>query len=300
MSKDIIRFTVTLPTDQGFLGRECNNPGCSRYFKVHSDFLKDEMYCPYCAEKFHRNDLLTKDQRDHLRNVAVEKGREFVHNEIADMFKNLARKNSGSKYFKITYKSRPYSARPVTPSYRERKVDSELVCPDCNTHFQVFGIFGYCPGCRTENLRIYDANLEIVKREVASSDDPQRALRHAYTDLVSMFEAFCKNKAKLITAETTRFQMLFETRKFFKKLLNIDILDGLANADLLTLRRVFQKRHAFEHYEGMIEEKYVREIPEDINLLGQKAELTLDEFIVASKAARKVLDTIVRALEGNT
>lgn len=296
MSKDVIRFTVNLPTDKGFLGRECNNPACKRYFKVHSDFLKDEMYCPYCAEKFSRNELLTKDQKAHLRNVAVEKGRELVHNEIANMFKDLARKNSGNKYVKFTYKSAPYSARTVTPHYREQKVDSELVCPECNTHFQVFGIFGYCPGCRTENLRIYDANLEIIKREVSSSTDPQRALRHAYADLVSMFELFCKNKAKLITTETTRFQMLFETRKFFKKFLNVDILDGLSTPDLLSLRRVFQKRHSYEHYDGIIEEKYVREIPEDANLLGQKAELSLDELITASTALRIVLDKLTRAL----
>ncbi|MEJ2601012.1 MAG: hypothetical protein P8Z00_21955, partial [Anaerolineales bacterium] len=104
--------------------------------------------------------------------------------------------------------------------------------------------------------------MEIIKQEVAANQDSQRALRHAYTDLVSTFEAFSKKKAKLFTDEDIRFQMLFEVRKLFKGHLGVDIFNSLSNVDLLTLRRVFQKRHAYEHYQGIIEEKYVRLIPE--------------------------------------
>ncbi len=255
------------------------------------------MFCPYCGENFHQNDFLTRSQKEYLRNVAQEKAREYMQTEIAKMFSDLANQTSGNQFFSIKYDFKPYISQSVRPKYKEKQVDSELICPDCSTRFQVFGIFGYCPGCRTENLKIYDANLEIIKREVTSGNDPQRALRHAYADLVSMFEAFCKNKAKLITTEITRFQMLFEARKFFKTHMNIDILDRLPTSDLLSLRRVFQKRHAYEHYEGMIEEKYVREIPEDVGLLGQRAELSLEELITASNALRLVLDNLVRAFE---
>jgi DNA-directed RNA polymerase subunit RPC12/RpoP len=297
MSKDIIHFKISVPTDQGFLGRECNNPDCQRYFKVHADSLKSEMFCPYCGIQFANDKLWTDDQSKYIREVATEKAREIVHEEIRKTFGKLARQTSGNKFVKITYKSKPYRAKSVSPRYRERQVDSELVCPTCGFSFQVYGIFGYCPGCRNENLLIYDANLEIIRQEVSASRDPQRALRHAYSDLVSAFESFCKRKARLITAETTHFQMLFETRKFFKDQLGIDILDGLDNDDLLALRRVFQKRHAYEHYQGIIEEKYVRMVPEDAHLLNQKAELSLDEFVCASQAMRRALDNLIRAIE---
>jgi hypothetical protein len=149
-----------------------------------------------------------------------------------------------------------------------------LICPECKFRFQVNGIFGFCPGCRNENLIIYDANLEIIKQEVASNKDPQRALRHAYIDLVATFEVLSKKKASLFTDENVRFQMLFDVRKLFKKHLAVDIMSGINNDDLLSLRRVFQKRHACEHYQGVIEEKYIRAIPEDAHLLNQKAELS--------------------------
>lgn len=297
MSKDVIRFTISLPTDQGFLGRECNNPECKRYFRVHSESLKSEMYCPYCGVQFANDKLWTDEQSKYAQAVAEEKAKEYFHQEIDKMFSKLARQTSGNKFVMFTHKPSHYRAKHILPRYKEPQVDSELVCPACNFRFQVYGIFGYCPGCRNENLLIYDANLDIIKREVSISQDPQRALRHAYADLVSTFESFCKKKAQLFATETARFQMLFEARKFFKDCLGVDIFDGLDKDDLLALRRVFQKRHAYEHHQGIIEEKYVRMIPEDAHLLNQKAELSLDEFIRASQAMRSALDKMLQAIE---
>jgi hypothetical protein len=91
--------------------------------------------------------------------------------------------------------------------------------------------------------------------------------------------------------------MLFEVRKLFKDKLGIDIFAGLDKDDLLSLRRVFQKRHSYEHCQGVIEKKYVKMIPEDAQLLGQKAILSLDEFIQASNAMRQVFDNLVRGIE---
>ncbi len=296
MRNDILHFTISIPTDEGFIGRECNNPNCKRYFKVHTSSLKNEMYCPYCGEKFSNDQLWTEDQNQYIKEFAEEKAREFVHKEFSNIFNGLSRRIPRSKHVAFTYKSEPYKARSIEPRYHEHQVDSELTCPNCSFRFQVFGIFGYCPGCQSQNLLIYDANLEIIKQEISSSDDQTRALRHAYSDLVSTFESFCKRKARAITQETTRFQELFEARKFFKDLLNIDILGEITQDNLLALRRVFQKRHAHEHSQGIIEEKYIKKIPEDAHLLGQKAVLSLDEFTQASQALRKVLDKLVLAI----
>jgi DNA-directed RNA polymerase subunit RPC12/RpoP len=294
---NIIRFNISLPTHDGFIGRECNNPDCKRYFQVHGESIKPEMFCPYCGIKFSNNELLTEDQSKYANAVAKEKAKEYMFGEIDKMFGEFARKTSGNKYVKFTHKPNNYKAKQIHPSYTEHQVDSELTCPECNFRFQVYGIFGYCPGCRNENLLIYDANLEIIKQEIASSQDSQRALRHAYADLVSTFEAFSKKKAKLFTNENIHFQVLFEVRKLFQDHLGADLFNGLRNDDLLALRRVFQKRHAYEHYQGVIEEKYVRLIPEDRHLLNQKAELSLDEFTRAAQALRYVLDKMLQAIE---
>jgi hypothetical protein len=82
----------------------------------------------------------------------------------------------------------------------------------------------------------------------------------------------------------------------FKEHLGVDLFNDLSNDDLLALRRVFQKRHAYEHYQGIIEDKYVRMIPEDKHLLNQKAELSLDEFIRAAQALRYVFEKMLQAI----
>jgi hypothetical protein len=86
-------FTVTFPTEAGFIGRECNSSGCGRYFKVHEDSLRDHMHCPYCSEKFEKDQLYTKDQLEHAENQAAELAKEYMYGEIDKMFGNFASRN---------------------------------------------------------------------------------------------------------------------------------------------------------------------------------------------------------------
>ncbi|MGQ0653806.1 MAG: hypothetical protein ACT4P4_16325 [Betaproteobacteria bacterium] len=133
-------FLVSLPSDgNGFIGRACDSPSCKQYFKIRIPDHKDTLNCPYCGTLFSKNSLLTREQFDHVRRSAVEEARVYAIDEIQKMFKNALR---GSK--NITYKpgSRP-AKRPVVPRYIERDVDTELQCSECDTQFQVYGIFGY-------------------------------------------------------------------------------------------------------------------------------------------------------------
>ena len=97
--------------------------------------------------------------------------------------------------------------------------------------------------------------------------------------------------------ETCNFQALFDARKFFKKYAGVDIFAELETAPLLSLRRVFQKRNACVHNNGEITDKYVRLIPEDSGLRGQKAELRLDELNEAADALRDALGVLVKTVE---
>ena len=155
----------------------------------------------------------------------------------------------------------------------------------------MFGVFGFCPGCRCENQAIYDANLAILRRELANAADRPRALRHAYSDLVSAFEQFCSRRAT-DAFRGTNFQDLFEARRAFKEHRDLDILLSVPPDDLLTLRRAFQKRHAHIHNQGVIGERYIRKLPEDAALLGQRAELSIEEFEQAARILRGVLDRL--------
>src|ERR1041384_983686 len=145
---EFLSFTVSIPADEGFVGRCCQHPQCRRYFKAHYACLKNEMYCPYCGERFKKDAFFTRDQQCYLEAVAEEKATEYAHAEIAKMLHSSFGRNSSSG-LTFTVETSPYRPQQIYPSYTERKVDSELKCPQCETRFQIFGIFGFCPGCRT-------------------------------------------------------------------------------------------------------------------------------------------------------
>lgn len=291
-----IHFEVSVPTDEGFLGRECNNPGCRRYFRVDADHIQSRMYCPYCGANFSNDELHTQDQIKYLEGSAEEQALEYMHGEIDKMFSKMSRQFRSNQFVSMDYKPTRYRAKRVSPDYREHKVDSELRCPECSFLFQVFGLFGFCPGCGVENMLIYDANLTIIRREIQNSDQPTRALRHAYSDLVSTFQTFCAKKATGEDEDKPSFQELFPTRKFFKRTKGIDILEGLTDDELLTLRRVFQKRHACQHCEGKVTDQYVKKVPEDAKLIGTEVALSLDEFEKGARTLRHIVDRLVTSM----
>ncbi len=282
-----ISFRVSMPTDEGFVGRECANPGCARYFRVHKDSFRDEMHCPYCGQRFDKNDLYTGDQLEYLRAAAAEKAREYASAEIAKMFGRMR----DSQYVKFRA-GKPYKAKPVVPAYEERKVDSEIVCPTCDTRFQVDGIFAYCIGCRTETIAVFDANLELIRREVAAAGNSQRVLRHAYNDLVSSFESVCHRRSLAFADTHDSFQDPYEARRFFKKYSCVDLIANLDTHQELAVRRVFHKRHSWQHARGIITDRYVKRVPEDRALLGTEASLSMAEFESAALAVRVMLDVL--------
>ena len=287
-------FKISIPTDsEGFVGRSCDAPGCEQYFKVFAADLGDYLYCPYCGDRFSSNSLITSSQLDYAKRTATEEARVHAINELQKMFKGAF---SGSK--SITYKSGPSPRKKnIQPHYVERKVDTEFECAECSIRFQVYGIFGYCPGCRCENLQIYDANWANIKQKLEREIDKDRQLRYAYGDLISTFEIFCNQKAKRFSQDQCNFQDLFEARKYFNKYAGVDILANLADDQSLALRRVFQKRHVYNHAGGEITERFVKKIPEDSKLLGTKAVLSTEELEIAATAMRITLGDLVKSIE---
>jgi len=290
------QIKVSVPTDSGFLGHACNASDCGQYFKVHQDDRIDSMQCPYCGTEFPQSELHTQEQARHFRKAAEAEALYYAEQELQKMLKKTFG-NASAKRSGITYKPGRIRKKPIHANYSERKVDTELQCPDCNCRFQVYGLFGFCPACGESNLQVYDTNWASIQREVADAENPDRSLRHAYGDLVSAFEIFCAGKAKRLAGDPPSFQSLFDARRYFKDELKIDILNGIDPHELLALRRLFQKRHVNIHAGGEITERYVKMIPEDKHLLGKKVDMSMAELETASEAMRKALLMLIRAVE---
>jgi hypothetical protein len=141
-------------------------------------------------------------------------------------------------------------------------------------------------------MLVYDANISIIRKEICDAPVQNRALRHAYDDLVSTFEHFCLSKAVGIEGSKPSFQDLFEARRYFKEKKTIDILDGITPTENVCARRIFQKRHAYQHSAGKITDKYIRKIPEDSALLGADAELSEIEFEEGARVFRRIIGNL--------
>ena len=282
------RLTVALRADGGFIGRACGKSECGRYFRVHKDDLRDEMHCPYCGDRFCKEDLTTAEQSAYFKEAVAREVLPAIEDELSRIIKRTFK----GPMWKVT--SSPRRSKPPLPEPpTERDTDSELACPSCSFRFRVDGIFGYCPGCRSENLLLYDANLAIIRAEIASASDPQRSLRHAYADLVSTFEIFCRKEAARRGVAPARFQNLESARAAFQAARGIDIMSPLSASSHLALRRAFQKRHTFEHNGGVVDDKYVKAVPEDAALLGTVAALSVGELEEAALAVRELLGILV-------
>ena len=90
--------------------------------------------------------------------------------------------------------------------------------------------------------------------------------------------------------------ILFGVRTNDQVFMRFDIFEDLDQDDMLTLRRVFQKRHVCEHNQGIISDRYTRMVPEDSRLLGTQVKLSLSELQQAAELLRLVLDKLSRAL----
>lgn len=280
----IIEFKVSFPTDNGFWGRECNI--CHKYFKIDSDKIQDNLFCPYCGDLQLNKELWTKEQTQIARKVATQVGRRFVEDEMEKMLKNLFKNSKTTTYT-------PGSRTKITPptSHVEKEVDTEINCPSCDTKFQVYGIFGFCPGCKEDSIMIYEANLSILLQEIDNSNNPNRSLRHAYNDLVSTFESYCKRVSERHNIGVVNFQNLKNTKDHFKKE-GLNIYEGISDVEKTNIKRVFEKRHAYQHSKGYITNEYVRNIPEDVKLIGTLAALSRVEFTEGVEILKKVLRII--------
>lgn len=287
------KIEVRFPTENGFIGRKCKNLNCLHYFKVDEKYSLESIYCPYCGESFDAKELLTTDQSIHKDNSTNAEIQYYTDKMAQELLRKVTKGSQG-----MIFTPANIQKKNVIAGYSERIVDSEINCPECKIDFQVNGIFGYCPGCKSENLLIYDANIKIIENEINTSTNPERQLRHAYSDLVSTFERYCVNKSALIDdSNAGSFQNIYDARRYFKKVLGINILIDVTNDQDLAMRRTFQKRHLYTHSQGIINEKYIKYVPEDKCLINQRALLSFDELKNASEGIRKALYVLMDAME---
>jgi hypothetical protein len=297
------------PDESGFIGRECPNLDCEGYFKiVFGTGLKGESlpcHCPYCGHTAGHDCFWTKEQIEYAQSVAKRKIVDALHQDLMKM--EFDHKPKGAFGIGISLKVKPGLPVPIH-YYREKRLETEVVCSNCTLRYSVYGVFAFCPDCGQHNsLQILDKNLEVINKMLDLALDKEKEIaekliENALEDCVSAFDGFgrelCqvykKNAADPAKLDKASFQNLEAAKAMLLAMFHIDLSVHLTAAEWQSAARGFQKRHLFSHKMGVVDQDYIAKTCDTQAVLGRKVSLITDEVRclvqIIDKLARSVSD----------
>lgn len=279
------QVSVRIETDdKGYLGRECPNPGCGLYFKIAlGTGVKGPApcHCPYCGHEGDHNTFWTQEQIEYAKSVAMGRIVEAVCQDLKALeFDNKPRGPFGVG---ISMKLKPGDPVPVS-WYRERRLETEIVCDHCTLRYAIYGVFGWCPDCGIHNsFQILTKNLDLAEMKLSmvpsiEQDLAETLIADALAAVVSAFDGFGRELCASIGNPS--FQNLERARKRVQQSYSFDMADCLAGGEWLSACRSFQKRHLIAHKMGVVDEEYVAKAQDPSAIVGRK--VILDQAEVAA------------------
>lgn len=286
-------ISIAIPQDaDGLTGRECPDSDCEGYFKVEfGTGLKGEnlpCHCPYCGHTASHDQFWTKEQIEYAKSVALGKITDAFHKDLKEL--EFDYKPRGAFGIGISLKVKP--GRPISIHYyREKRLETEVVCGNCTLRYSVYGLFAFCPDCGQHNsLHILDKNLEVIEKmlDLAAGADKELAeklIENALEDCVSSFDGFgreiCRvhsqKAANPAKAEEMSFQSLEGVRRRLSELFSLDLAEGLTAEEWEAAVRGFQKRHLLSHKMGVVDDDYIRKSGDAQAVVGRKVSVSAEE-----------------------
>lgn len=288
------RFTIPIPSDEeGYLGRECPQSECQGYFKIKLGTGIQEVipcYCPYCGYTSDQSQFWTQDQIKYAKSVMINQLNQALKKDFKEMDRKL-RYQSRNSFLKLSmeFKVRRHPIR----HYREKQLETEIVCDHCNLQYTIYGVFSYCPDCGTHNsLQILKKNFELAQKEIALAETVEDAdlaevlMADALENVVSAFDGFGRKACQIYKdissepekAENLSFQGLFKTRRQIQDLFDFDLAQGLNPNEWDFVCQCFQKRHLLAHRMGIVDEAYLKFTKDQQAIIGRKVTIEPNEI----------------------
>jgi hypothetical protein len=289
------------PDGDGYVGRECPAKKCLGYFKVTPGTgVKGKVpcHCPYCGYRGSQDKFWTKEQLRYAISVAKKRLGEAILNRLNSLHFSHASPGSSGIGIKVTVEGR----LPPIRHYREKKLETEVVCDRCTLRYAIYGVFAFCPDCGIHNsLQILLKNLELYEKllDLARQMEPQAAghlTGNALEDAVSALDGFgretCRVRASKATApdraENVSFQNLAGARQRVQDLFGVDLAAAVAPDEWDFACRCFYKRHLLAHRMGVVDEAYIRATHDPTAIVGRKVSITPDDVLSLLGLLRKM------------
>ena len=281
------RISVSLqPDEDGYIGRECPVETCLGYFKITPGTGVQEpapCHCPYCGHSGEQNTFFTPEQIEYAKSVAIRKISEAIHQDLKSL--EFQHKAKGAFGIGISMKVTSSGEHPIR-YYREKNLETKVVCDKCTLCFAIYGVFGWCPGCGTHNsFQILSKNLELANKELslASSVEPDLAehlVGDALENVVSAFDGFAREICSKNGADI-HFQNMNGARRRVKETFGFDFAEELSADSWIAICRTFQKRHLLSHKMGVIDDEYIQKANDPTAVLGRRVRITHQEVCSA-------------------
>jgi hypothetical protein len=281
------RISVPIQSNEdGYTGREC--PSCEGYFTVtFGTGLKGEglpCHCPYCGHTEEHDQFWTQEQIEYAESVAMRQVMQAVHQDLKSMEFDIKPRGMFGIGMSMKFKS---GSLPPIRYYREKELETAVLCETCTLKYMIYGVFAFCPDCKTHNsLQILNKNLELAEKQVAlaikvEADLSDHLIADALENAVSSFDGFgreaCRvNAAKAgdpAKAEKLSFQNPSGARTNVQQIFGKDFAQNISPQDWDFLIRCFQKRHLLAHKMGVVDESYLRATGDTSATEGRKAQI---------------------------
>lgn len=282
-------YTITLPADTaGFLGRECPEKGCKRYFKITPGTgLRDSttLTCPYCGHTAEPSDFYTEDQVEYAKSVVLNK----VTGELLGQLKKMERRPRRGAFIDLSIKVRG-RAHPIHRYLEADDLEQILDCSACSLRYAIYGAFGYCPDCQDHNsFQILGVNLALAERiiDLAAQQEAEitrNLVENALEDVVAAFDGFGREVCRVVQAsqqaqdmKKISFQNIIKARDKVRELFGLDFAAALSDPQWKAIVVSLQKRHVLAHCMGVIDQQYLDVTDESSGLLGRRVHVAHDE-----------------------
>lgn len=283
---------VKMPTDKkGMVGRKCPRRDCGKYFKLKPGTgLKGDVpcHCPYCGHTGDSDSFWTPEQKKYAKAVAMNYASEEIHRMLKGMEFN--QKPQGLFGISISMKVTG-GPQKFHYSYREKELETDVVCDRCTLVYAIYGAFAFCPDCGSHNsLTILSKNLELAEKMLVLAGAQEREVAEhlvgdALENVVSAFDGFgreiCRVAAIRATnpadAQAMRFQNLVSASAQVQRLFGFDLMTAVPASDWQFASRCFQKRHLLAHKMGVVDDAYLRATNDATALKGRKAQIRAED-----------------------
>jgi hypothetical protein len=244
----------------GLFGHRC--PECGQYWRSKTVPAMWNITCPYCGVSGETHQFMTDGQQRFAEAMCDLTVQAYNAPEV------------GRHVFDMDQVADQVAAKPgERPSfyYTEQSQQNHYTCEACGAADDILGRYGYCSCCGTRNdLQELTREIESIKAKTRERIAGAERLERAVVDAVSAFDSAARQYAKQLAERVpmkpdrraalkgTLFHNLSKVEDL-KPWFGIDLLRGFDAGDAEFIRRMFLRRHVYEHDGGEVTQRYLDE-----------------------------------------